>query len=289
MTVKIALLPNLTREKSVPTTCEIIKYLRKYGIEHKIKAEDKHAFSDFADVTYLPEEQLLEWCDMVISIGGDGSLLNAGKKALRFSKAVLGVNAGNLAFLAGLEANELSLLSNLKDGKYKTEKRMTLDMSIYDGDKFLKKDTCINDVVLARGTILKMTDIDVKVGGKDYFTYRGDGLIVATPTGSTSYSLSAGGPVLDPIIEGILVTPICTHSLFSRTVIFSRDSHFEIKVNPKSANKDLFLSLDGEETIHIGENQRIVIEKSDKFLKIIRLKQDEFFDVLHNKLLYRRV
>ncbi len=287
--MKIALLPNLTRERSVPTTVEIIKYLKKFGIENKIKAEDKEAFFDTDEISYLPEEKLLDWCDMIISIGGDGSLLYTGKKALKFSKPVLGVNAGNLAFLAGLESNELELLSKLKTGDYEVENRMTLDMSLYDGDNFIKKDTCINDVVLARGTILKMTDIEVKVSGKDYFTYRGDGLIISTPTGSTSYSLSAGGPVLDPTIEGILVTPICTHSLFSRTVVFSKDSRFEVKVSPKASNKELFLSLDGESTVNIGENHKIIIEKSDKNLKIVRLKQDEFFDVLHNKLLYRRV
>lgn len=287
--MKIALLPNLTRERSVPTTVEIIKYLKKFGIENKIKAEDKEAFFDTDEISYLPEEKLLDWCDMIISIGGDGSLLYTGKKALKFSKPVLGVNAGNLAFLAGLESNELELLSKLKTDDYEVENRMTLDMSLYDGDNFIKKDTCINDVVLARGTILKMTDIEVKVSGKDYFTYRGDGLIISTPTGSTSYSLSAGGPVLDPTIEGILVTPICTHSLFSRTVVFSKDSRFEVKVSPKASNKELFLSLDGESTVNIGENHKIIIEKSDKNLKIVRLKQDEFFDVLHNKLLYRRV
>lgn len=287
--MKIALLPNLTRERSVPTTVEIIKYLKKFGIEHKIKAEDKEAFFDTDEISYLPEEKLLDWCDMIISIGGDGSLLYTGKKALKFSKPVLGVNAGNLAFLAGLESNELELLSKLKTGDYEVENRMTLDMSLYDGDNFIKKDTCINDVVLARGTILKMTDIEVKVSGKDYFTYRGDGLIISTPTGSTSYSLSAGGPVLDPTIEGILVTPICTHSLFSRTVVFSKDSRFEVKVSSKASNKELFLSLDGESTVNIGENHKIIIEKSDQNLKIVRLKQDEFFDVLHNKLLYRRV
>lgn len=287
--MKIALLPNLTRERSVPTTVEIIKYLKKFGIENKIKAEDKEAFFDTDEISYLPEEKLLNWCDMIISIGGDGSLLYTGKKALKFSKPVLGVNAGNLAFLAGLESNELELLSKLKTGDYEVENRMTLDMSLYDGDNFIKKDTCINDVVLARGTILKMTDIEVKVSGKDYFTYRGDGLIISTPTGSTSYSLSAGGPVLDPTIEGILVTPICTHSLFSRTVVFSKDSRFEVKVSPKASNKELFLSLDGESTVNIGENHKIIIEKSDQNLKIVRLKQDEFFDVLHNKLLYRRV
>ena len=287
--MKIALLPNLTRERSVPTTVEIIKYLKKFGIENKIKAEDKEAFFDTDEISYLPEEKLLDWCDMIISIGGDGSLLYTGKKALKFSKPVLGVNAGNLAFLAGLESNELELLSKLKTGDYEVENRMTLDMSLYDGDNFIKKDTCINDVVLARGTILKMTDIEVKVSGKDYFTYRGDGLIISTPTGSTSYSLSAGGPVLDPTIEGILVTPICTHSLFSRTVVFSKDSRFEVKVSSKASNKELFLSLDGESTVNIGENHKIIIEKSDKNLKIVRLKQDEFFDVLHNKLLYRRV
>lgn len=287
--MKIALLPNLTRERSVPTTVEIIKYLKKFGIENKIKAEDKEAFFDTDEISYLPEEKLLDWCDMIISIGGDGSLLYTGKKALKFSKPVLGVNAGNLAFLAGLESNELELLSKLKTGDYEVENRMTLDMSLYDGDNFIKKDTCINDVVLARGTILKMTDIEVKVSGKDYFTYRGDGLIISTPTGSTSYSLSAGGPVLDPTIEGILVTPICTHSLFSRTVVFSKDSRFEVKVSPKASNKELFLSLDGESTVNIGENHKIIIEKSDQNLKIVRLKQDEFFDVLHNKLLYRRV
>ena len=142
--------------------------------------------------------------------------------AAKAGKPILGINAGRIAFMAGLEPTELDMLKNLIDGNYENDRRMMLKADVCNSDGTVVKTCfCINDVVLARGTQIKMEDISVEHNGKLINNYTADGIIISTPTGSTAYSLSAGGPVVDPQIESILLTPICTHSLFSRALIFS--------------------------------------------------------------------
>ena len=143
---------------------------------------------------------------------------------------------------------------------------------------------CINDVVLARGDTLKITDLCVNCDGKLINTYRADGIIVATPTGSSAYSLSAGGPVINPSIEAILVTPICPQSLFARSIVFSDKNRIDVYCSESTTNTDLFLSCDGEESKNVIKGDVISVKKSDKYAKFIRIKNDEFFEILNNKL-----
>lgn len=287
--MNIAILPNLTREKSLDVTSEIAAWLRKYGASFAFLDENRNVLKGCENALFMPEDELLEWADVIISVGGDGSLLNAAKKALKVYKPILGINAGRLAFLAGLEANELSLLKNLIDGNYKTDRRMLLTARLIRDSEEIMTSRCINDVVLARGQKMTMTDIHVDCDGRRISTYRADGIIIATPTGSTAYSLSAGGPVLNPNIDGILLTPICTQSLFARSIVFSSDNEITLYPDSSSHNTELFLSVDGEESIDVRKNDKIIITKSSHYAEFIRIKPDEFFDVLNNKLASRRI
>lgn len=287
--MKIAVIPNLTKERSEEISKDIASWLLKFGADFGFA--DKHAdiFGGVRGAVLMPETELIEWCDVVITVGGDGSVLNAAKKALRFSKPILGINAGRLAFLAGLENNELYLLKDLIEGNFIIDKRMLLDAKLIRNGETVADDLCINDVVLARGQMLKMTDIHVDCDGRRISTYRADGVIIATPTGSTAYSLSAGGPVINPSIDAVLLTPICTQSLFARSIVFSSDNEIVLYPEETSYNTNLYLSFDGGDSIDVIKGDKIVIQKSDSYAQFIRIKQEEFFDVLNNKLADRRV
>ncbi|NLL63553.1 MAG: NAD(+)/NADH kinase [Ruminococcaceae bacterium] len=282
--MKIALLPNLTIQKAIDITFEICSWLTKYGAEFAALDTSEKCFGAIDGMLLKPYSELLNWCDVVISVGGDGSLLNVAKNTVDYDKPILCINAGRLAFMAGLEAEELELLKELINGNYVIDKRMLLDVELHRKGKLFSKSYCINDVVLARGATLKITDIDVICDGNFIKTFRADGIIVATPTGSSAYSLSAGGPIINPSIEAIVVTPIAAQSMFSRSIVFSAENKIEIYSNKNSRNTDLYLSFDGEETQNVGEGDIILITKSDKYAKFIRIKHDHFYNILDNKL-----
>ena len=162
---------------------------------------------------------------------------------------------------------------------------MLLDVTVKREGSEIMTDSVINDVVLARGSLMKITDINVDCDGKRSNTYRADGVIVATPTGSSAYSLSAGGPVINPSMEAIVVTPICPQTLFSRSTVFSSENRIELHCDPNASNKELYLSLDGGPTIEFGPNDVIEVTKSDTVADFIRIKNDAFFEILNKKLL----
>lgn len=282
--MKIALLPNLTREPAKETTLEICKWLKEYGAEYACTDDDFPEFSGTLLKRHMEFSKLISWCDAVITVGGDGSMLMAAKKTVDFLKPILCINAGRLAFMAGLERDELHLLKALIDGTYYHDKRMLIEASLIRDGKSISKYHCINDVVLSRPQQMKIADINVECDGRHVNTYRADGIIIATPTGSSAYSLSAGGPILNPSIEAIVVSPICPQSLFARSIVFSSDNKVDIYCAPESRNSDLILSCDGEfcETIHKGDI--ISISKSDKYVDFIRIKEENFLEILNNKL-----
>lgn len=285
--MRVAILPNLTRLNAKEVTESICRFMKNHSVECSFEKEYEGVFSP--DCLYLEDGELFSGCDIIIAVGGDGSIIHAAKQALDYSKPILGVNAGNLAFMAGLESNETELLKNLIDGNYKVDKRMLLDVSVYDGGgKLISQNTCINDVVIARSEMIKMIRLNVSCDKDRINEYYADGIIVSTPTGTTAYSLSAGGPVVDPRIESIVLTPICTHSLFARSIILGSGSEVCVEV-PADETQKVAVSCDGDDSLIIGANSRVIIRKSESFASFIRIKNDSFIDVLNSKLAQRRM
>ncbi len=274
-----AVIPNLTRKNAKSVTAELLKKLREYGIDTVADEKLRDEFGE--DINkYMPFDSMIAECDLIISVGGDGTMLHCAK----YGKPVLGVNAGRLAFMAGIEPTELELLSVLKDGGYTVDKRMMLKAVVTKDGEVIAEKYCINDVVAARGEQIKMIEVTVKCNGNvinDYFT---DGIIISTPTGSTAYNLSAGGPVVDPEIESMLLTPICTHSLFSRAMIFKPDTELSVICNSDNIN----VSCDGD-TVKLTRGCIITVTKAPVYGEFIRIKTDTFLDVLNNKLAQRRL
>ncbi len=276
---------NLTRPNAYEVTLKVIEELLKLGVDTILTNDVSEMFKN-CNVQFMTAEEGTEACDLIVSVGGDGTLMHCAGLASEKNKPILGVNAGNLGFLCGVEKEELHLLEKLVSGEYQTEKRMMLCARLYEDEELIKKVYCLNDAVVARGVSLRLCDLEIKADGNPSLSYRADGVIVTTPTGSTAYSLSAGGPVVDPSIESIVVTPICPHTLFARSVIYRSDA--ELEINFKNYNNTVaFFSCDGENGINITEKNRIVIKKARRTTKIIRIKSDSFADILTQKFVGR--
>ncbi len=283
--MKIAVIPNLTRHKAKDVTFALCRELEKLEIEYCFSEQLKSELTEFPEDCFDGVLSYIKNSDMVISVGGDGSMLRAAKLAAAENKNVLGINAGRLAYLCGLDADELHLLSCLKDGKYTVQHRMMLSASVIKDGKTVYEGACLNDAVFTRGTGLRLIDLCVKTGGRDIADYLADGAIFATPTGSSAYSMSAGGPIVEPTLEAILLTPICPHSIAVRPYIFSGNAEFEISVKPVYGESDnVFLSCDGSEVIQVDKDSIVKIVKSDITAGFISIKTDNFIDVLNKKL-----
>lgn len=275
-----ALQPNLTRNNSYEVTLEVCEELDSLNARYLLDLSVKDRFLQ-TKADFLPYDEMLRSCDILITIGGDGTIIHAAKSAVLWDKPILGVNAGRLAFMAGLERHEIHLLGNLLSGNYSVDKRMMLKTRLVKDDKTLVSEFCINDTVVSRAGRTKPVELLVECHGRHLAKYVADGLILATPTGSTAYSLSAGGPIVDPVLESILLTPICAHSLFARSFILNTDSELTVKAAPGS---EASFSCDGEDPIDIPEDCCLSIGKAEPFAKFIRIKSDTFTDILNSKL-----
>ncbi len=276
-----AIIPNLTRKNAAQVTRLICAKLDELGAAYSLPEETKNDFFDTKAI-FLSEKDLLEGCTAVITVGGDGTIIHSAKKAAAYSKPVLGINAGRLAFMAGLEIHELDLLSKLISGDYCTDRRMMLKTTVTDGDRS-ECGYSINDATVMRNARMGgISEIDVDLDSRFFNRYLGDGLIISTPTGSTAYSLSAGGPVVDPKLECIVMTPICSHSVFTRSLVLDKDSVLSVY---SSDGNPICVSCDGDEPFTVSAQGSIKVEKSDVFANFIRLKNDSFVEILNRKML----
>lgn len=284
--MKVGIIPNFTREKALDVTKNTIAELEKLNIDYYFDIKAKRDFAFEVEEEHFIDK-IYEFVDVIIAIGGDGSFIHTAKETAVHKKPVLCINAGNLAFLAGLEGNELSLLEKLISGDFSTDKRMMLEVSLKENGSQKLLGYCLNDVVIARGSEIRLVDLDVFCNNRKINNYRADGVVVSTPTGSTAYSWSAGGPVIDPDLQCIMLTPICTHSPLNRSLVFNEDS--VLRVKPVNHTQKVSVSTDGESTIDLTAENEVIISKSDYYAEFIRIKTDEFFDILNSKLSQRRI
>lgn len=291
--MKIAILPNMTRENAFSVTNEICETLRALGAECLLEDTLTDVFSASGAV-FLPEAQMLAACDLVIAVGGDGSIIYATHKAIAAEKPVLGINAGRLAFLAGLERHELPLLRQLFTGEYCTEKRMLLRAEVLQGDTCLYSALCVNDAVLSRMGAAKLTGICVEANGAVVGEYLGDGVILATPTGSTAYSLSAGGPVVMSDSRSFVITPMNPHALGIRPQVVSDSVRISVSSiardqpsNSQPSNSrptSLGIYADGEAVAMLAPGESVEIVKSEQVSNLVELEGYDPYAVLAHKL-----
>lgn len=233
---------------------------------------------------YLPLDCVYSEADLLIVLGGDGSILEASRRAMQRGTPILGINLGRLGYMAELEMSELGQLSRLFAGEYTVEKRAMLRVELLNSKGGLVSFCyALNDAVVSGGSVSRMIDLELLEGGIPVTTYRADGVIVATPTGSTAYSMSAGGAIVDPRVDCFCVTPVCPHSFGARPLIFSGDAVLEVR-NICMREKMLYLTVDGRMNFELYRNQSVRICKSSMETKLIRLKSCSFYKKLRQKM-----
>ncbi len=292
--MKFLIVPNLDKGDTINCVRKLHDVFA--DTSHKLMYSNEHLplLSVYGDIFSDSQQWLFENCDAVIAIGGDGTVIHTAKLAAEAGKPIIGINSGHLGFTAEIEPDEINLLTCLADGDYSTEQRMMLDVSILSADG-TKKLHCnaINDAVITRGSLARIIALSVTVDNRPAISCRADGLIISTPTGSTAYALSAGGPVIAPQINCIPVTPICPHDLSSRTVIFSDSSELTVTTEPdrgsinSNANRgDIYLTVDGEMACPLSNDDRVIIKRSAISACFIKLKNIGFSEILRSKFNY---
>jgi len=281
----LVLIPNTTKKIDEEKLYSLVKRLHDGGCRIGVLKDAVHMTEHLCELVYTLEDvSELSTCQMAVVLGGDGSIIDAAHRIMPYNIPIVGINFGHVGFMSALEINELELIDRLLLGEDTTDERMMLDAAVLDRDgKERVRYTVLNDLVLTNGPVARLITFDVYCDGVKVQTCRSDGAVVATPTGSTAYSLSAGGPVLDPTLEGICFTPICPHTLGSRPVVFRGDSSIVIR-DINNNNSSVYLNADGRDVIHINEGDSISIAKSEYKVKLVRFKRYGFLSVLNAKL-----
>lgn len=239
-------------------------------------------FSD--EVLNVSPETEYSDSNLVIAFGGDGTIIKAAREFSPYNTPVIGVNTGTLGYLAEIAPDEISLIDSVISGNFHIEERMMLDVIIErENETVIPELPALNEAVLTNGPISRLIKYDLFCNGIQIQSSRADGVIIATPTGSTAYSMSAGGPVADPSLDCIITTPICPFSLNQRPVIYGADSELEIS-SVACRENEVYLTLDGADIYRIGDSDRIIIKRSDIRAKLVRLRHRSFLEVLHEKM-----
>lgn len=281
---KVILTPNPYRDRNFQTVRAAVEVLRNSGIEVRLclPFEVDRTYDLPKDLHFSRLDRELPTANAVVCFGGDGTILHMAKAATRQGVPILGVNIGTMGFMAELESTELDQLSRLASDDYALDERMMLDVTVHRDRDIIFHDICLNDVVITKGAVARIVHLAVKCDGVQAMECGGDGIIVATPTGSTAYSLSAGGPIVEPEAHSIVVTPICAHDVGSRGFVASEKRVLTVGLT-RNARRNAYLSVDGGKALRMNMGDIATVKKSGLTTKLIRLKARSFYDVVNMK------
>jgi NAD+ kinase len=260
----------------------IIGQMARWFSQHRVMMRIPKDLADtlgFSEYALDTQDLTAESIDWIVVLGGDGTLLRAAKDLAFLERPILGVNLGHLGFLTEVEVPDLLLaLSSLLQGEYTMDERHLLSASVLRDGQQLARFDAMNDVVVAKGPFARLINLETFVDDAYVTTYPADGLIVATPTGSTAYSLSAGGPILAPDLSNMVITPICPHSFFDRSIVI--DGSHQIKIRIRTIHRDTLVTIDGQEGHPLEDGDEVVVETSPITIRLIRRPGWSFFHVL---------
>jgi len=281
---KVILTPNPYRDRNFQTVRDALEVLRSSGIDAKLclPFEVDRTYDLPRDLRFSRLDKEIHDAEAVICFGGDGTILHMAKTATRHGVPILGVNIGTMGFMAELESTELQQLSRLANDDYTVDQRMMLDVTVHRDRDIIFHDICLNDVVITKGAVARIVHLAVNCDGVQAMECGGDGVIVATPTGSTAYSLSAGGPIVEPEAHSILVTPICAHDVASRGFVASDKRVITVGLT-RNARRNAYLSVDGGKALRMNMGDIATIRRSNLSTGLIRLKDRSFYDVVNMK------
>ncbi|MGI9951552.1 NAD(+)/NADH kinase [Moorellaceae bacterium AZ2] len=276
---RIALIANHSKPQVYGVALNLMDWLEKRGVEPLVLSSTAEKLG--CPGRGIPAEELVK-ADCVLSLGGDGTLLQAARLVAEMGIPILGVNLGHLGFLTEIELSELfPSLERLLGGDFSIEERMMLSTCLWrDGRKAFF--TALNDVVITKGAFSRMLRLEVYVGEAYLDTYPADGLIVSSPTGSTAYSLSAGGPLVSPELQVMIITPICPHTLYARPLVVRGDR--EIRVKVYAAGAEVMLTVDGQQGVHLNHGDEVITSKAGVPARLIRLQGRSFYSLVREKL-----
>ena len=280
----VILTPNPYRDKNFQTVREALRILKNVGVQAKVclPFEVDRSFELPRDIRFSRLDRELPNAEMLICFGGDGTILHTAKAATRKGIPILGVNIGTMGFMAELESSEMDLLARIATGDYTVDSRMMLDVTIQRDRDIIYHDICLNDVAITKGTIARIVHLGVKCDDVTAMECGGDGIIIATPTGSTAYSLSAGGPIVEPDARNIIITPVCAHDMISRSMVVSDKRKLTVQMI-QNVRRNAYLSVDGGKAIRMNMGDTAIIKKSNLETKLVRLNERSFYDVLNTK------
>ena len=281
---KAILTPNPYRDNNFQTVREAARVLKEAGMEVRLclPFEVDKSYELPKDLRFSRLDREIQGASVVVCFGGDGTILHMAKTATRHGIPILGVNIGTMGFMAELESGELDQLSRLATDNFEIDKRMMLDVTVHRDRDIIFHDICLNDAAITKGAIARIVHLDVRCDGTQAMELGGDGVIVSTPTGSTAYSLSAGGPIVEPDANSILLTPICAHDVAARSLVVSEKRVITVEMSP-NARRNAFLSVDGGKALRMNIGDVATIRKSPLVTKLVRLKNRSFYDVINMK------
>lgn len=280
----VILAPNPYRDRNFQTARDAMQVLKNAGMQVKLclPFDVDHACELPRDLHFSRLDREMQTADIVVCFGGDGTILHMAKSATRRGIPLLGVNIGTMGFLAELESTELERLALLGTDDFTVESRRMLDVTVQRDRDIVFHDISLNDVVITKGAVARIVYLTVKCDGVPAMECGGDGVIVATPSGSTAYSFSAGGPIMEPEAENILITPICAHEMGARCIVASDRRVVTVEL-ARNARRNAFLSVDGGKALRLNMGDVATIRRSRLETKLVRLKQRSFYDVCSAK------
>jgi len=277
--MRVGILVNETKPQALELKAGLMGWLENKGVEvvcpGDIYCLESTGMEDVRDS--------FRGLDLILVLGGDGTLIHASLVLAGLEVPLLGINLGHLGFLTSLEMDNLHEgLERFMAGEYRVEERMMLDVSLVREGEVLEEYLALNDAVVSKDAFARMVDIEIRIDGQKVDRYSADGLIIATPTGSTAYSLSAGGPIVVPSFSAMILTPICAHTLYSRPMVIPADALVEVELTKSSS--EVMLTSDGQTGVRMRVGDSVRVRKSDRSVRFVKFGDRSFFDVLHEKL-----
>jgi NAD+ kinase len=282
--MKIFIYPNLLKQNSRRYTEEACGVLISENAELCMEDCYREVFGDLYDIAYRPLEECVSDCDVIVVTGGDGTILRCSSYASRYNKPILGINCGTLGFMASLEYTEIEKLRLLCRGEYTVTDRMMLSVTVRRENGETLSADALNDAVITKGEDCKIADFEVKKSGSVISSLRADGVIFSTATGATAYSLSAGGPIIEPDMECIEFSQICAHSLFARSIVFSPNTSLSVHCHCHNDSHSI-LTVDGAQLAKISNRDIVLIKRSELVTSIIDITGGSFFPTVNRKLM----
>ena len=282
---KIILCPNPSRDHGMKTTQAAERILREMGFQTVVCSPFRDQKEElFAGYQTRPLPQELKTADLLLTLGGDGTILHLAKLAALNKVPMLGINMGGLGFVAELEAGELETLRKLKNWDFETEQRMMVDVSVQRGGKQVYSNLGLNDAVIREGPISHVIHLKVSSDGRHLADIAGDGVIISTPTGSTAYSLSAGGPVVEPVAQTMVVCPICTHNMRFSAYVLSPEHTLTVELE-RNGRKPVYLFVDESRAFALRADDKVLVRRSKHVTRLVRLTEKSFWEIFAQKML----